>query len=180
MATARDVAAAILQRSESVDQMKLQKLLYYCQGWNLAWTGRPLFTDTVEAWRYGPMVDAVYQDYKGFGDEPIEAPASGDAERLTEDELHVVTSVLARYGKLSGTTLAEMTHNDHAWREAWGERGEYDRGRQTIKTDRIVTSFRRGSFGHPKQRGTVDPIDERLQRAAEGDSSAIAEILSSA
>src|SRR5688500_5047510 len=35
-------------------QVKLQKLLYYAQGWLLAWYREPLFTDAVEAWAWGP------------------------------------------------------------------------------------------------------------------------------
>ncbi len=47
------------EASEAFDvtPLKLQKLLYYCQGYALALTGKPLFPEPVEAWRYGPVVD---------------------------------------------------------------------------------------------------------------------------
>ncbi|MBQ7262906.1 MAG: DUF4065 domain-containing protein [Synergistaceae bacterium] len=55
-------------QSETFDvaPLKLQKLLYYCQGYALALTGKPLFPEPVEAWRYGPVVDSVYQAYKRY------------------------------------------------------------------------------------------------------------------
>jgi uncharacterized phage-associated protein len=40
--------------------LKLQKLLYFSQGWYLAYHNVPLFEDPIEAWRYGPVVRSVY------------------------------------------------------------------------------------------------------------------------
>ncbi|MDR1165980.1 MAG: DUF4065 domain-containing protein [Deltaproteobacteria bacterium] len=40
--------------------MKLQKLLYFAQGWHLAYFDFPLFEDPIEAWKYGPVVSSVY------------------------------------------------------------------------------------------------------------------------
>ncbi|MFI5930904.1 Panacea domain-containing protein [Actinoplanes sp. NPDC051494] len=35
--------------------MCLQKLVYYSQSWHLALLGEPLFRDTIQAWRDGPV-----------------------------------------------------------------------------------------------------------------------------
>ncbi|MDR1039734.1 MAG: DUF4065 domain-containing protein [Deltaproteobacteria bacterium] len=40
--------------------LKLQKLLYFAQGWYLAYHNAPLFEDPIEAWKYGPVVRSVY------------------------------------------------------------------------------------------------------------------------
>lgn len=37
MATVEDVAAAIISRVGPVDQMRLNKPLYYAQGWSVMW-----------------------------------------------------------------------------------------------------------------------------------------------
>ena len=43
MAAVEDVAAYILSNMDKrVTTMKLQKLLYYCQGWHLAWDAEKL------------------------------------------------------------------------------------------------------------------------------------------
>ncbi|MDR1083411.1 MAG: DUF4065 domain-containing protein [Deltaproteobacteria bacterium] len=47
-------------RSE-LSPSKLQKLLYYAQGWFLATFDYPLFEDPVEAWRSGPCVNSVFK-----------------------------------------------------------------------------------------------------------------------
>ncbi|MCY4000360.1 MAG: DUF4065 domain-containing protein, partial [Bacteroidetes bacterium] len=51
--------------------MQLIKLSYIAHGWTLGISGEPLFNDTVEAWRYGPVVPDIYHTYKEFGHSPI-------------------------------------------------------------------------------------------------------------
>lgn len=59
ISTARDVAGLILARLGPMDAWKLQKLTYYAQAWSLAWDGRPLFADRVEAWANGPVTRSL-------------------------------------------------------------------------------------------------------------------------
>jgi uncharacterized phage-associated protein len=40
--------------------LKLEKLLYFAQGWYPAYHNVPPFEDPIEAWRYGPIVRSVY------------------------------------------------------------------------------------------------------------------------
>ncbi|HJZ56058.1 MAG TPA: type II toxin-antitoxin system antitoxin SocA domain-containing protein, partial [Gemmataceae bacterium] len=72
MATAMDVARYLLQLAgrgdepELMTQKRLYKLLYYVQGWTLAWYGRPMFADRIEAWREGPVPPDLYSQFKLF------------------------------------------------------------------------------------------------------------------
>lgn len=50
-----------------VDQMKLQKLLFYAHAWHLAYGKGPLFENDFEAWPWGPVVRDVYVQTKNFG-----------------------------------------------------------------------------------------------------------------
>jgi uncharacterized phage-associated protein len=50
-----------------VDQMKLQKLLFYAHAWNLAYDKGPLFENDFEAWPWGPVVRDVYVQTKETG-----------------------------------------------------------------------------------------------------------------
>ena len=44
-----------------ISNLKLQKLVYYAQGFALALHGRPLFRERVEAWTHGaPVVPELY------------------------------------------------------------------------------------------------------------------------
>lgn len=53
---------------ESLTPMKLQKLCYYAQGIYMATQdGEPLFEEDFEAWTYGPVIPALYDEYKEYG-----------------------------------------------------------------------------------------------------------------
>ena len=54
-------------RGDLMTNLRLQKLLYFAQGWHLARFGRPLFDASIEAWPYGPVVPEVYRAYKEYG-----------------------------------------------------------------------------------------------------------------
>lgn len=45
--------------------MKLQKLVYYCQAWHLAWEGRALFPEAIHAWASGPVHPELYELRQG-------------------------------------------------------------------------------------------------------------------
>ena len=48
---------------ELMSNLKLQKMLYYEQGFHLAKFNTPLFDEEIEAWMYGPVVPAVYNHF---------------------------------------------------------------------------------------------------------------------
>src|SRR5215469_2786509 len=54
-----------------VTQMKLQKLVYFAHGLHLASYNEPLISEKFQAWKYGPVVPAIYRDYKLYGSSPI-------------------------------------------------------------------------------------------------------------
>ena len=71
---ASDIAKVLISRAEHASggeelmtNMKLQKMLYYQQGFHLAYFGTPLFDEEIEAWMYGPVVPSVYDEYKNYG-----------------------------------------------------------------------------------------------------------------
>ena len=54
-----------------VDQMKLQKLLFYTHGYNLAMREAPLFEEDFQAWPWGPVVRDIYFQTREFGRQAI-------------------------------------------------------------------------------------------------------------
>lgn len=47
-----------------LSNMKLNKLLYYAQGYHLRRHSCPLFSEDIQACDYGPVVPVVYKHYK--------------------------------------------------------------------------------------------------------------------
>ncbi|WP_254473244.1 MULTISPECIES: Panacea domain-containing protein [unclassified Bartonella] len=50
-----------------ISPMKLIKLVYFAYGWMLAATGKRLFLDRIEAWQHGPVIPALYHEFKDWG-----------------------------------------------------------------------------------------------------------------
>lgn len=116
MLRAMDIASAYIKLAnsleyDSIDNLKLNKMLYFAQGHCLARLGRSLFDDDIEAWQHGPVVGEVYRAYKPCGSRPIEIAVSDfDQAKLSSEELELLADVYSRYGKFTGRALEAMTH----------------------------------------------------------------------
>jgi uncharacterized phage-associated protein len=131
--TAHDVARYLLamqdeDAGELISNLKLQKLLYYAQGFHLALFGVPLFSDRIKAWRYGPVVPDVWHRYKEADWGPIAKPADFDLGRYDPQTRELLDEVHRVYGQFSASKLRDMTHEEPPWRDAWArvEAGESD------------------------------------------------------
>jgi uncharacterized phage-associated protein len=114
-----DVAAYIYGRSGWMDSWKLQKLTYYAQSWSLAWTGRPLFQEPIQAWDDGPVAPHLYRVNKHEAG-PMSTQLPGAAvENLHPDAVKIVDSILDFYGQQNREALIELTHGEAPWRDAY-------------------------------------------------------------
>ena len=100
---------------ELISHMKLQKLVYFCQGYFLALSGRPLFNESIEAWPHGPVCPRLYQSLKRYGSSPITACIDPDKINLDEQEKSIIRMVYKAYGQYSSSRLRAMTHDDGPW-----------------------------------------------------------------
>ena len=117
--TARDVARyflAIQDDEEAISNLKLQKLLYYAQGFSLALTGEPLYTEQIKAWIHGPVVPAVWHEYRHCGSGPIPRPTDLDRDAIDPATRGLLDEVYSVYGQFSAWRLREMTHAEPPWK----------------------------------------------------------------
>ncbi|CAB0722924.1 SocA family protein [Corynebacterium diphtheriae bv. mitis] len=110
------VAARVLELRPSCDKMKLYKLCYFSQGWHLAWTGRPLFNEELQAWKYGAVSPTLRQasGLRADDDRLVTQIWSGDSSQLTDYERSVVDTVVSFYGDLESCHLSDLSHG-FAW-----------------------------------------------------------------
>lgn len=101
---------------ELLTNLKLQKLLYYQQGFHLAFFGTPLFEESVESWMYGPVVPSVYDEYSKYGSASL--PVTTEAITLTDDEERLFNEVFDAYREFSAIGLMNKTHSERPWIEA--------------------------------------------------------------
>lgn len=141
MASVHDVAAEVINRLGSMTAMKLEKLVYYCQGWHLARHGVPLFQEAIEAWRQGPVVPVLYRQHRG--QYTVSNWPSGDVSQLTPAHLHTIEWVAAEYGAFSAIELSRMTHNELPWRAARGALPESAPSSARLSTDMMRNYYSR-------------------------------------
>lgn len=84
-------------------------MLFFAQCWFLARHGKPLFNSRIEAWDHGPVVPAVYAEYKTYGNNPLHADPV-DYDQFTSDEFSTILDVFAYSGKYSESGLRELLH----------------------------------------------------------------------
>jgi uncharacterized phage-associated protein len=117
MASAAEVAKYII-KSLPVDNLKLQKLLYYSQAVHLVLNDKaPLFPEDIEAWDYGPVVPPVYREYKPYGFDIL--PPADEPVNLGLNELRAVDMTLSCFGELSGSALINQTHFEDPWKSVY-------------------------------------------------------------
>src|ERR1017187_2484779 len=141
MPKAIDVGKYFLSRvddesGDSISSLKLQKLLYYAQGFYLAVYDEPIFPERIEAWVHGPVVPDVYYQLKQFGATPVELPQDVDLDTIFGDRgKELLDEVYSVYGQFSAAALRNMTHNEPPWNQtAQGETISLDLMRDYFKT----------------------------------------------
>lgn len=124
--------------NDQIDNLKLNKLCYYAQGWHLARYGTPLFSDAIQAWDYGPLIPDVYYAYRVCGSNPIqEAVEEFNEDMLSSEEKELLADVYIHYGKYTSSALIGMTHRDGT---PWSK--VYEKGmNRVIDTDIIKEYF---------------------------------------
>jgi len=143
------VANKILEAAQATDDssvtpMQLIKLAYLCHGWMLGLYGRPLLKESVQAWRYGPVVRSVYNAVSKYKDKPVSYPVKNlfgqeVTEEFDEQEKEIIKQIYDLYGKWDGLTLSKLTHQEGTpWYTVWNEKGR----NSVISNDLIENHFR--------------------------------------
>jgi uncharacterized phage-associated protein len=126
MPRAIDVARYLIRLAASEEErdlltpMRLQKLLYYVQGWHLGAFGRVLFNEPLEAWKHGPVVRSVYNAFKDYDDQGIPPATDGEPAPLALRDRAFIESVWQGYKQFSASGLRLMTHEEPPWQQARG------------------------------------------------------------
>jgi uncharacterized phage-associated protein len=140
-AVANEFLRLAKEHGQPVSPMTLLKLVFFAHGWYLAATGRPLIKEQVEAWRYGPVIRVLYDEFKHFGNCPISDSAHDiifDGKRLIahepnlqdsvscesegeyEDASKVIRWVWDKYRGFEAIKLSQLTHlADSPWKNVY-------------------------------------------------------------
>ncbi len=128
-----DVADYFLAKNDPAEgdritHLRLQKLVYFAQGFALAILCRPLFEELIYAWEHGPVCLALYNKYKRFGREPLDVIPGGKREAAQKlkaarrpfnpEEIEVMDEVFSVYGRYTAAGLRQISHATDPWLNA--------------------------------------------------------------
>lgn len=111
------------EAGDTISNLKLQKLVYYAQGYHLAIFDKPLFNEQIEAWMHGPVVPELYQKFKAYGQGAIASVESIDLVHFNEETISFLDEIYSIFNQYSAWTLRNMTHEESPWKEHEADAG---------------------------------------------------------
>jgi uncharacterized phage-associated protein len=120
---AKLIAYAFVKRGiedqKPVTQMQLQKMVYFAHGYHLAKHNQPLVEEIFEAWKFGPVIRSIYDEFKSFGNIPIteiDKAKSQQVSKLSPSAKDSIEFTWATTKHLSAAVLSNWTHKtDSPW-----------------------------------------------------------------
>ena len=134
-----DVAAYILENMGQISTMKLQKLCYYAQAWNLVWEEEPLFEEDFDAWINGPVCPVLFDWHSGIYS--VSECQKGEASNLSDTERENIDKVLSFYGDKSSQWLSDLIRQEIPWVNARKGLGPAERGNNTVTKDSMMMYY---------------------------------------
>ena len=100
--------------------MAIQKLIFFSHGWSLAFRDRSLVENGFEAWKYGPVIPVLWDEFKAFGNKIVTArarftnPLTGEKSfipySIEGDDADFIRLILAYYAGFPAMVLSDLTH----------------------------------------------------------------------
>lgn len=106
------------ESGDAITHLKVQKLLYYAQGWSLAHYDRALFGEDLQAWAHGPVSVRVWNAYRNYGWDAL--PKQKLTEKFNSRAEKLLHAVNRKYGIYSAKQLERLTHSEPPWLKARG------------------------------------------------------------
>ena len=115
---------------EIIDEMKLQKLLYFSQRETFAILNQPLFNEIFEGWKYGPVSREVRTVFTEDG-------INAQTEDIKSESKYIINNIIQEYGALASWKLSALTHKETSWLNSRKGLKKEENGNVKIKIEDI-------------------------------------------
>lgn len=113
-----DLAWFILRRCSNngtpISNLHLQKILFFLQRDSLQNSGSPLFSESIEAWQYGPVIPTVYNNFSYYSAMPI-IPTNSDPN----PQLGLSANLIKKIDNLAEQNPWSLVERTHVQGGAW-------------------------------------------------------------
>lgn len=117
------------KEKKSITNLKLQKVMFFLQGYCLSTYGTPLMKVKFSKWRYGPVQVCAYDEFKVYASAPIDHGISTPTKKgnefifsveslegITEKTKAELSNVVKKIMEKEPWELVDMTHNHSSWK----------------------------------------------------------------
>ena len=177
MTTVFEIASQFLKmdKRQSIESLKLQKLCFYAFGWYAHLTARSLFSEAFYAMPYGPVVGELLSAHAGelrvsvpMIDRQISERQDGSEVELSPYVQSVLSGVWSHFRNKSAWDMVEETHRETVWEDAWEARPEGSK-RGTMGHPEIVEYFLNRSLSPSEAAALPDPLITIVDSSELGD-----------
>ncbi|WP_179129849.1 Panacea domain-containing protein [Ligilactobacillus salivarius] len=131
-AVANFIIKIAMEKDNPVTNLKLQKIMFFLQGYCLSKYETPLIDGTFSKWRYGPIEEDVYRNFKNNGARPITyeyeianikdgiihvRTVKMDRNVLNSDVANDFEKIVENLVAIESWKLVEMTHLHSSWKD---------------------------------------------------------------
>jgi uncharacterized phage-associated protein len=118
-----DLCNIIIRKAGPMNQLKVQKLVYYYQAFHLVFFDVPVVEDEFVAGVHGPTSLKILKNYSRYSmDEDLKKKYSMRIDDpLSKDQETLLDEVLERYSPLASYQLEVLSHSELPWKEARGK-----------------------------------------------------------
>ena len=130
-AVANFIIKIAMEKDNPVTNLKLQKIMFFLQGYCLCKYETPLIDGNFSKWRYGPIEEDVYRNFKNNGASPI--TYEYEVANIKDGIIHVRTvkmdrdvlnsnvandfeKIVENLVAIESWKLVEMTHSHSSWK----------------------------------------------------------------
>lgn len=122
-------------KNTSISNLQLQKIIYYIQAAFLVEKNKKCFEEDILNWTYGPVVQEVYNEFRVYGNSPIEIQKNYleleldkktgrinfktklfNDDVINELDRELINKVVDAYSKKTPFELVKKTHSEAPWR----------------------------------------------------------------
>ena len=108
------------KKGYGVSCLKLQKLLYFIQGYFMIIKDEPCYHEKIEAWDFGPVVPLAYQEYKQYASTDIPSVNFQNDSILKEDKT-LMANMIDIFANHTAEDLVAITQKQEPWKNVYSK-----------------------------------------------------------
>jgi uncharacterized phage-associated protein len=109
-------------------------LLYYAQAYSLGIRNKPIFSDSIEAWRHGPVVPSLVDFFQPFDSIFLTSFHFNYDQPLSLEDQDFIEGIWHTFKYLSNSGLSGWIKSEEPWKNA------YDRWTKSNYPDKEIKS----------------------------------------